>query len=394
MKMHDKMIAALDSVAAGNSFAETARRLDITARSIFYWMQRSRNGDEKMIVEWGEWGVAPWHKHCDSAQAMAVALMESEAKSNSTIGFEEVVIFQGTVQYQLDARKVGLDDETCVLLYGDADRYLRNEKGEAIPLTIKRKPSDALVLRMLSSHLKRYAERTVQDVNVNGVLGVMALPRPGDRVEQPKQIEDKSNDFLLEEPVPPEQQPPRIAIGRTAKDSAELAQWEDSGGFIPHQVEIVARDGSSKMIGQEAKQTETSALAAEQPQGSNPDIDKSEDNPLRRSLLDELKKTQAKRAAETAAGKPPQMPPRVPMFKPNDDDNIDDITGQVKPPNPMDDQAIANKVAEVKARHERGEHLNAIEKQILGGNYESLRPWQSADSVGTGNRPPGGFKVV
>ena len=140
MKLHGKMVAVLDLIAGGNSIAEAARRLDIVSRTIFYWIQRSRNGHEKMVIEWGEWGSAPFHKHLDSAQAMAIALMRSEAESNSTIGFEEVVIFQGQVQYKLDPRKVGLDDDMCILLFGDTDRFLRNEKGEAIPLTVKRKP--------------------------------------------------------------------------------------------------------------------------------------------------------------------------------------------------------------------------------------------------------------
>ena len=389
MKLHGKMVAVLDLIAGGNSIAEAARRLDIVSRTIFYWIQRSRNGHEKMVIEWGEWGSAPFHKHLDSAQAMAIALMRSEAESNSTIGFEEVVIFQGQVQYKLDPRKVGLDDDMCILLFGDTDRFLRNEKGEAIPLTVKRKPSDALVLRMLSANFSKFQERTRSDVNVNGVLGVMALPRPGDKIEQPKRITEKSDEFTLEEVPSPEALPPRIAIGRTAKNNAELEHWESSGEFKPHKVEFVSRDGASKMIGQEAKKPGAAPALTAQGQG-NPAIDRNDANLLRRALLDELPRD----AEATAAAKdlPAQMPPSVPVFPQKD--TIDDVTGEVVEPLRPSNQAIADKIAELKGRRDRGERLSAVETQILDGNSDSLRAPHVVDHAHEGSVPDGGFKVV
>src|SRR6516164_436656 len=53
-----------------------------------------------------------------------------------------------------NAAAAALDDEALERL-GHRDRYERNPDGSLIPLTVRRKPSDQLVLKMLAAHFPR-----------------------------------------------------------------------------------------------------------------------------------------------------------------------------------------------------------------------------------------------
>jgi hypothetical protein len=111
-------------------------------------------------------------------------------------GFDEPQVFQGKMCWKEDPKLAGLSDDELAQL-GRSDRYERNADGSLIPLTVRRKPSDQLVLKMLAAHFPRtYGERV--EVN-HGIIPVMRIGR--DRVMRPPsayapKLEDQSTDLV------------------------------------------------------------------------------------------------------------------------------------------------------------------------------------------------------
>ena len=71
----------------------------------------------------------------------------------------------------------GLSDAELAQL-GQTDRYERNPDGSLIPLTVRRKPSDQLVLKMLSAHFPRTYGEQVEHQH-SGIISVMRIGRDG-----------------------------------------------------------------------------------------------------------------------------------------------------------------------------------------------------------------------
>lgn len=296
-----KMSAALDCIAGGCSYEETARRIGVTSRSIFNWRMRSRKNDPQTSLTWGEQS-GQFEQHLNNAIAMSIVHLESEARQAATIGFEEQVVFQGKLQWKENPKMVGYADSELMLQFGTTDRLLRDEHGNAIPLTIKRKPSDALVLRMLASHMAQtYGERTTTDLNVN--VGVLQLPRKGDMADGPKLVEHSPVDQFTPEHIDKKDERPKIAIGRPAASSEELETWHREGDFKPAPVEFVKNTGETVIVG-----------GQEIPTQPNPDIRRDPNDPVRRDLERQLAEHNAKVAAAQASGKPPQAPPVIQKF--------------------------------------------------------------------------------
>lgn len=80
------------------------------------------------------------------------------------------------------------------------DRYERNPDGSFVPLTVRRKPSDQLVLKMLASHFPHTCGDKV-DVNHrhSGIIAVARLCRDGKiwPVGPPQKVEREIDDGLV-----------------------------------------------------------------------------------------------------------------------------------------------------------------------------------------------------
>ena len=71
----------------------------------------------------------------------------------------------------------GLSDDDLAKL-GRTDRYERNPDGSLVPLTVRRKPSDQLVLKMLAAHFpKTYGEKV--DHQHSGIIAVVRVGHDG-----------------------------------------------------------------------------------------------------------------------------------------------------------------------------------------------------------------------
>jgi hypothetical protein len=97
------------------------------------------------------------------------------------------------------------------------------------------KPDSQLVVKMLESWNKRYRPHQQLDVNYGGVL---RLERSDERSR--KTIEHKP---LFDEQDDVEQRGGHLALGRPAKDSAEMDKWNAAGEFKPAPVTFVDAGG-------------------------------------------------------------------------------------------------------------------------------------------------------
>jgi hypothetical protein len=197
-----KTLAAIcDRLVAHPYLKPAARSIGIDPSTLFAWLDKSRADPSSLSFVWSD-VKAPFHEHVAAAMRMSVLMIESNAREMALNGFEEVVTFQGRVQYELDPRYVGVDDDTMVKLGLDQPsveyhRYRRDADGNAIPLKVRRKPSDALVTVLLRAHFRKlYGEHKSVSVG-GGVLVVGARHAP----TAPRTIENKPGEYVDMTPI-------------------------------------------------------------------------------------------------------------------------------------------------------------------------------------------------
>ena len=239
----ETLSAICDRLVVHPYLKPAARAVGIDPSTVFAWLEKSRSDPPSLSFTWSEVD-APFHEHVAAAMRMSVMLIESRAREMALNGFDEVVTFQGRVQYELDPRYVGVDDATMVKLgldkpSVDYHRYKRDAKGKAIPLKVKRKPSDALVTTVLRAHFRKlYGEH--KSVSVGGGVLVVGTSHP---LAAPKTIEHKPTDYVDMIPIEAsEEEEARrggyMAVSQRAKSSAELEERERRYLSRQHEIEI------------------------------------------------------------------------------------------------------------------------------------------------------------
>jgi hypothetical protein len=239
----ENLILVLNSMVENPKLTVAAKKIGVTTMSIYRWLKLSREGKDFQKINWcGE--VGSFHQFYEYAQHAQINDIEQTAKKNAT-GFDEVVTHDGAIQYKIDPTLVGMSDDDLEFLE-IKDRYLRIN-GQVQPLTVKRKASDALVLRMLSAHKPEiYGERSTLNVNMK-VGGVLRLQRPE---EMPvKTLEQQSDgSFALDDASaaddPDTKTSTMLALGRPAQTSEEFDRWNANKEFEAAPVTFVKADGS------------------------------------------------------------------------------------------------------------------------------------------------------
>jgi hypothetical protein len=381
-KSPETLAVLLNFLIENPHWASAARRIGVVPVTILRWLKRSREGDPEFVIEWGG-EMKPFHEHAQDAMKVNIANIESMARKNAE-GYDEVVTFQGQVQYKIDPQLVGVPDDELRDL-GYPDRYLRDGHGAVIPLTVRKKPSDQLVIKMLTSHMRRvYGEEATLNINHGGVL---RLERPGEIT--PKAVAQTVDADFIEVEKPSDEQAGTLALGRPARDADELDAWDAAGEFKPSAVTFVDADG---------KRT----VHIAQPLIGNSAVSRDDSNPMRQAMMAELAKQQARVAEQRKSNPPPAPPPSVTVHgRIGTDDEIDDTTGKVVKPAPVEASAVDNRIQETVARKMRGDPLSAIDRQIVNavdrGDMDAARKWIAPervirDSVGTGTVRPGGYR--
>ena len=222
---HDLLRNVLDELCVTPIYTATCARCGISTKSLWRYVRASQCEDdpEGYRLVWCD--VEDWfHSHLKQAMKMSALMIEATARHHALHGFDEVQVFQGKVCWKEDPKLAGLSDADLARL-GRTDRYERNPDDSLIPLAVRRKPSDQLVLKMLSAHFPRtYGEKvehqhsgiiSVMRVGLDGKMRPNAPPRP--KLEDQTELVASADSGVVD--------PTQIKIGLVVgepKTSAEL----------------------------------------------------------------------------------------------------------------------------------------------------------------------------
>ncbi len=196
---HDLLRNVLDELCVTPIYTAACARCGISTKSLWRYVRASQREDdpESCRLVWCD--LEDWfHNHLRQAMRMSALMIEATARHHALHGFDEVQTFQGKVCWKEDPKLAGLSDDDLARL-GHLDRYERNPDGSLVPLTVRRKPSDQLVLKMLSAHFPRtYGDKL--EHQHSGIIGVMRMGRDGKmRPNAPPaaQLDDQSDDEFV-----------------------------------------------------------------------------------------------------------------------------------------------------------------------------------------------------
>jgi hypothetical protein len=183
-----------------------------------------------------------FHNHLRQAMRMSALMIEATARHHALHGFDEVQVFQGKLCWKEDPKLAGLSDADLAQL-GRADRYERNPDGSLIPLAVRRKPSDQLVLKMISSHFpKTYGERV--ELQHTGIIPVMKIGRDGKMRPNSTSIpkpENQSDELVVAADsgsADPTEMKIGMVVGERCETSAELEAREAATLSTPASIEF------------------------------------------------------------------------------------------------------------------------------------------------------------
>ena len=195
---HDLLRDLLDELTVTPIYTAACARCAISTKTLWRYIRASQREDdpESYCLVWCD--VEDWfHTHIKHAMRLSAIAIEAMARHHALHGFDEVQVFQGKICWKENPKLAGLDDEALALL-GYSDRYERNPDGSLVALTVRRKPSDQLVLKMLAAHFpKTYGDRV--EHQHTGIIGVMRMGRDGKMRPNrpPAELEDQSNELVV-----------------------------------------------------------------------------------------------------------------------------------------------------------------------------------------------------
>jgi hypothetical protein len=240
---HDLLRDVLDELCVTPIYSAACARCGISTKSLWRYVRASQREDnpEGYRLVWCD--AEDWfHNHLRQAMRMSVLMIEATARHHALHGFDEVQTFQGKVCWREDPKLAGFSDDDLARL-GLPDRYARNPDGSLIPLTVRRKPSDQLVLRMLSAHFPRtYGDKVAHQHS--GIIGVMRIDRDGKMRPQMPKREDQSDDELVVSADSGNVEPSKMKIGLVVGMPMSSAELEAAYGGVQEirDVEFIEKD--------------------------------------------------------------------------------------------------------------------------------------------------------
>ena len=245
---HDLLRNLLDELSARPIYSAACARCGVSPKSLWRFIRASQREDdpESYCLVWC--GVEDWfHNHLKLAMKLSALTIEATARHHALNGFDEVQTFQGKVCWKEDPKLAGLSDAELAQLER-TDRYERAPDGSLVPLTVRRKPSDQLVLKMLSAHFpKTYGEKV--DHRHSGIIAVVRVGHDGKwRPNAPAtpKLEDRSDELVASadsDDVEPTQMKIGLVVGEPCsseelerryggEQSIEPVEFEDEDGTI------------------------------------------------------------------------------------------------------------------------------------------------------------------
>ena len=244
---HDLLRNVLDELCVTPIYTAACARCGISTKSLWRYVRASQCEDdpEGYRLVWCD--VEDWfHSHLKQAMKMSALMIEATARHHALHGFDEVQVFQGKLCWKEDPKLAGLSDADLARL-GKTDRYERNPDGSLIPLAVRRKPSDQLVLKMLSAHFPRtYGEKV--DHQHSGIISVVRIGLDGkmrpNAPPRPK-LEDQT-DGLVASADSGVVEPSQMKIGLVVGEPKTSAELEAAYGGMTYgdieEVEFVEED--------------------------------------------------------------------------------------------------------------------------------------------------------
>jgi len=218
-RSHDLLRDLLDELCITPVYSAACARCGISTKSLWRYVRASQREDDADSYRLVWCDVEDWfHNHLRQAMRMSALMIEQTARHHALHGYDEVQVFQGKLCWKEDPKLAGLSD-TDLSRLGRTDRYERSPDGSLIPMTVRRKPSDQLVLKMLASHFPRVYGEKVEHQH-NGIVGVMRIGRDGkmrpNSASIPK-LEDHADELVV------------------AADSSPMEQAEMKVGMVVHE---------------------------------------------------------------------------------------------------------------------------------------------------------------
>ena len=230
-RTHDLLRDLLDELTVTPIYTAACARCRISTRSLWRYIRASQAEDDpdSYRLVWSD--VDDWfHNHLKQAMRMSALMIEATARQHALNGFDEVQVFQGKICWKEDPKLAGLSDEELTRRRY-SDRYERNPDGSLVPLTVRRKPSDQLVLKMLASHFPRaYGDRI--EHHHSGIIPVARLCRDGKirPVGPPKEIEDGNDDLVVSADNGAPIDPSKMRIGLLVGEPLSREEFERAYG--------------------------------------------------------------------------------------------------------------------------------------------------------------------
>lgn len=224
----ETLVAIVEEMASGTaSLADAARNQDVPLRTFWRWMQRSRNGEDEMLIHWPDEEPIQFIRALSMARKMAALEARSRFEKKNVLGYyEKETRFQGAPVWAEDPSCVGMDPDLRELLGYSRDGLLRDENGCCIPVVERIETPAALQLRYLASMFPELREHSVTDQNVSlhGSLGVTHMKSSFTRESGPPAIAPPPPRPLL---------PVEEIVAEPDEDAAPLKPSSDVQGTDP-----------------------------------------------------------------------------------------------------------------------------------------------------------------
>jgi hypothetical protein len=256
-RSHDLLRDVLDELAVTPIYGAACARCGISAKSLWRFIRASQCEDDpgRYRLIWCE--VEDWfHNHLKHAMRLSALMIEATARHHALNGFDEVQVFQGKICWKEDPKLAGLSNDDLALL-GYSDRNERDADGALIPLTVRRKPSDQLVLKMLSAHFPRTYGDKVEHQH-SGIISVMRVGRDGKmRPNAPAaKLEDQSNELVVGADSGPVE-PSQMKIGLVVGEPLSAEELERYAAGIEAQPMDFENEDDGSVVRMEADGTST-----------------------------------------------------------------------------------------------------------------------------------------
>jgi hypothetical protein len=273
-KSAETFTALCDAVSQSLPYETAAKTIGIGAATLWRWIKESREGRPEYVFDYqGErMALHDAMKQCSSISY--VAILQS-AEHRARYGVYVQAHYKGRPQWQEDPALMPFSDEELERL--GLDRWLRDERGQLVPVLIWEPPPVQLIQTVLAARFpKLYGHKQQIEVTKSGGVSVIKHEHSYARPPEP----------VVAKPVEVIAPPPEIVVEEPEVE--EIAPEADDGAdrYWTRQLDQIAPEAEEPV--------------PMPPSGPNPAVKR--DSPLRREL-------EALAAARAAAPPPPLRPP-------------------------------------------------------------------------------------